>query len=184
MYISTTANHAPGAERIGAPAFLVPRCSLVSRGFCLIYADIENLVGGSAFVGVKSFELTLTLRTTMTSHRDKIIWSAGKNARELAPTLQTEWDARNWRFVEPYQGVSGPDKSLVDDFFKNRDVLFAKRLIVLGGDAEFLPAAEYAIARGIEVTVIGLRGDTSKKFKEIGVNVVELSTLYGLEKLL
>ncbi|MCX6507586.1 MAG: hypothetical protein NTY27_00090 [Actinobacteria bacterium] len=150
----------------------------------MIYADIENLAGGSDFVGVKSSELTLTLRTTKTSHRDKITWSAGKNARELAPTLQAEWEARNWRFVEPYQGVSGPDKSLVDDFFKNRDVLFAKHLVILGGDAEFLPTAEYAMDRGIDVTVVGLRNDTSKNFKKIGVNVVELSTLYGLKKLL
>ena len=150
----------------------------------LICADVENLAGGSDRVGEKQHELTLMLRTTMASTKDHLVWSAGPNALENAPSMKTAWEARGWKYIEPFQGLSGPDKSLAFHLLTSPHVLRASHLIILGGDGEFLEAVQFAIRKGTRVTVVGLWGDTAKSFRKTGATVVELTGLYGLDKLL
>lgn len=178
MSVATTSRR--GTRHRGRPGLSVPGRirgiqQLVNRT-CVLF-DPESFARGSAHIGECEEQLTELGLSVITSEADCLIYSVGPNSLANAPGLLWHWSDLGWRFRPAEKGLSGADRTLDIELRQGLIAARSARVIILSGDGRLADAATLAMARGSSVTVVGLKGDTSKSYARIGATVVELDSL-------
>jgi hypothetical protein len=145
----------------------------------LVVVDGECLTEGAALVGALEFDLErVVMKCIPWKNSTTVIYSFCPTALRPAPRLKHRWTYEHgWHFVEAYPGESGSDKALADELRTYPDLGSAKSIVVLGGDHELVEPASRAMALGVNVTVIGLVGATSRQFERLGAQVLTIPSL-------
>jgi hypothetical protein len=145
----------------------------------LIVVDGECLAEGADRVGSLEYELErLVMTCTPWKESTKVLFSLCPTALRSAPQIKERWtNAYGWHFIEPYSGESGSDKALAAEMLTCSELGYVKSIVVLGGDHELVEPAARAISLGIDVTVVGLVGATSRQFARNSVNVLTIPSL-------